>query len=178
MNRAWRPIVQRLVWSLLIVEPQPAADTLTGFGHRTIRFDIHLLVFQAAPQPLDKNVVQKSPFAVHADPHALARKPVQERGAGKPHALIGVENFRTAVPVRGPSTAPGGKGQYADVAIHAGLVCLNGPTAMDLDMQLELFDQAMDELAAEGDVVNQVLEVTMEDDTIHIRRYRLPAVDL
>jgi len=98
----------------------------------------------------------------------------------KPLILEGDWVFVTknSIDFRGPSTAPGGKGQYADVAIHAGLVCLNGPTAMDLDMQLELFDQAMDELAAEGDVVNQVLEVTMEDDTIHIRRYRLPAVDL
>jgi len=44
---------------------------------------------------------------------------------------------------------------------------------MDLDMQIELFDQAMDELATDGDLVNQVLEVTMEDDTLHVRRYRL-----
>src|SRR5665213_4542319 len=66
-------------------------DALTGFGRRTIRFDIHFLIFQTAPQPLDENVVQKSSFAVHADPHALARKLVHERGAGKLHALIGVE---------------------------------------------------------------------------------------
>jgi len=48
---------------------------------------------------------------------------------------------------------------------------------MDLDMQIELFDQAMDELATDGDLVNQVLEVTMEDDTLHVRRYRLPTTD-
>jgi len=99
MNHTWRPIAERLVRSLLIIESEPAADTLTGFSHRTIRFDIHLLIFQAAPQPLNENVVQKSPFAVHADPYVLARKPVQERGAGKLHALIGVEYFRTAVPI-------------------------------------------------------------------------------
>src|ERR1700692_3665031 len=99
MNHAWRPIAQRLVWPLLIVEPQPAADALTRFGHRTIRFDVHLLIFQAAPQPLDEDVVQKSSLSVHADPNTLAGKLVQERGAGKLHALIGVENLRMAMPL-------------------------------------------------------------------------------
>jgi hypothetical protein len=56
-------------------------------------------IFQAAPQPLDEDVVQKSPFAVHADPHASVRKLVQERGAGELHALIGVEYFWPAMPV-------------------------------------------------------------------------------
>jgi hypothetical protein len=47
----------------------------------------------------------------------------------------------------------------------------------DLDMQIELFDQALDELAADGDLVNQVLEVTWEDDSLHVRRYGLPTAD-
>src|SRR6185437_11552169 len=98
MNHAWRPIAQRLVRPLLIVEPQPAADTLTGFGHRTVRLDIHLLIFQAAPQPLDEDVVQKSPFTIHADPNAVVRDLVEERRAGKLHALIGVEYFWAAMP--------------------------------------------------------------------------------
>jgi hypothetical protein len=46
---------------------------------------------------------------------------------------------------------------------------------MDLNMQVELFDQALDELALDNDLVNQVLEVTMEnEETLHIRRYDLP----
>ncbi len=59
----------------------------------------------------------------------------------------------------------------------AGLVCLNGPPGMELDMQIELFDQAMDELVADPVLVNQVLEITMEDDSLHVRRYLLPTVD-
>ena len=85
---------------------------------------------------------------------------------------------KNSVDFRGPDAAPGSKGQYADVAIHAGLVCLNGPRGMDLDMQIELFGQAMNELETDSDLVNQVLEITMEDDTLHVRRYRLPAADL
>jgi hypothetical protein len=32
------------------------------------------------------------------------------------------------------------------VAIHAKLICLNGAEGMDLDLQLELFEPALDEL--------------------------------
>ncbi len=60
------------------------------------------------------------------------------------------------------------------MAIHAGLICLNGPDEMDLDMQLELLEQALDELAADDDLINQVLEITLDGDgELHILRYRL-----
>jgi hypothetical protein len=81
---------------------------------------------------------------------------------------------KNSVDFRGPTSRPGSKGQYADVAIHAGLICLNGPQSMDLDLQLELFEQALDELAS-ADLVNQVLEITLgEDEKIHVLRYALP----
>jgi len=69
------------------------------------------------------------------------------------------------------------KGEYADVALDAGLVCLNGAPGMDLDMQIELFERALDELEADADLVNQVLEITWEGDALHIRRYELPSVE-
>lgn len=77
---------------------------------------------------------------------------------------------------RGPREAPGTKGQYADVALHAGLVCLNGPVGMDLALQRELFSEALDELDADDDLTNQILEVTLEDDEagIQIVRYSHP----
>ncbi|WP_272939871.1 hypothetical protein [Sinorhizobium fredii] len=42
-------------------------------------------------------------------------------------------------------------------------------------MQLELFEEALTELQADPDLVNQVLEVTMGEEDIHIFRYLLPA---
>jgi predicted nuclease of predicted toxin-antitoxin system len=51
---------------------------------------------------------------------------------------------KNSVDFRGAVEKPGAKGQYADIAIDAGLICLNGPPGMDLDMQLELFEQALD----------------------------------
>lgn len=83
---------------------------------------------------------------------------------------------RNSADFRGSRKAPGSPGQYADVELHAGLVCLNGPVGMDRHQQLELFDKALDELDRDGDLVNQVLEVTRTDSSgqIEIRRYRLP----
>ena len=77
---------------------------------------------------------------------------------------------------RGPKDRPGSRGQYADVAIHAGLICLDGPPGMDLDLQLELFEVALNELDRDDDLLNQMLEVNLEDpgEEIEIRRYHFP----
>lgn len=82
---------------------------------------------------------------------------------------------KNSVDFRGPEDKPGRKGQYANVATHAGMICLNGPPGMDLDMQIELFGQALLELDADPDLVNQVLEITLDDDDdLHVLRYALP----
>jgi hypothetical protein len=85
---------------------------------------------------------------------------------------------RNSYDFRGPRHAPGSKGHYRRADLHAGLVCLNGPAGMDIDMQLELFEIALDELAAKSDLINEVLEVTLEnrgDTELAVRRYPLPA---
>jgi Ser/Thr protein kinase RdoA (MazF antagonist) len=46
---------------------------------------------------------------------------------------------------------------------------------MDLEVQIEMFEQVLDELADDADLVNQVIEITLEDgEELHILRYRLP----
>lgn len=46
---------------------------------------------------------------------------------------------------------------------------------MDLDLQLDLFELALDEIGG-GDLVNQVLEIALlEDNDIRILRYALPS---
>ena len=83
---------------------------------------------------------------------------------------------RNSADFRGPASKPGSRGVYADVAIHAGLVCLNGPEGMDLDMQLDLFEQALEAVALDGDLINQVLEITLdESDELRVLRYNLPS---
>src|ERR1700733_5483501 len=94
-NRTRCPVAKRLMRPLVVVESKPSADAPACLDHRAIRLDEHLLILQAAPQPLDEDVVQKPPFAVHADPHARGLKFIQERGAGELHTLISVENLRS-----------------------------------------------------------------------------------
>jgi len=94
----------------------------------------------------------------------------------KPLILAGDWTFVTknAIDFRGPVHAAGSRGEYADVELHAGLVCLNGPPGLTLDMQKELFAQVLVELDQNPDLINQVLEVTLDGKDLLIRRYGLP----
>lgn len=94
----------------------------------------------------------------------------------KPIILDGDWTFVTcnSVDFRGPKARPGSRGQYADVALHAGLVCLDSPDGMNLDIQVELFEEVLQEIAANDDLVNQVLDVSLEPDAIRILRYAMP----
>ena len=94
----------------------------------------------------------------------------------KPFIIDGNWTFVTknSIDFRGPSSRPGTSGQYADVMLHAGLVCLNGPEGMDLDMQMELFEEVLNELDRHSDLVNQVLEIATDGEELHVVRYKLP----
>lgn len=83
---------------------------------------------------------------------------------------------RNSEDFRGPRAEPGSKGQFANVSLHAGLVCLNGPVGMDLALPREMFSEALDELDVNGDLTNQILEVTLEESEagIQIVRYSYP----
>ena len=83
---------------------------------------------------------------------------------------------RNSVDFRGPMDRPGSRGQYADVSLHAGLICINGPVGMGAELQSELFETALQEIGPEGDLINGVLEVSLEDleREIDIVRYDLP----
>jgi hypothetical protein len=81
---------------------------------------------------------------------------------------------RNSVDFRGPKDAPGTKGEYSKRVLHAGLICLNGPVGMDLDMQVDLFRKALEALAQDDDLINKCLEVTMDSKgSIRTHRYQL-----
>ena len=53
------------------------------------------------------------------------------------------------------------------------------PVGMDLDMQIKLFETALDELDQNSDLINQVLEITLDDANdaeFTIIRYELPTL--
>jgi hypothetical protein len=62
------------------------------------------------------------------------------------------------------------------VAIHAGLVCINGPAGLNLELQCRLFSAVLDEIGNVDQLVNEVVEVDLEtpEEEITIRRYTLP----
>ena len=45
-----------------IVEPEVASQSGAGSGHRLVGVQIHLLVFHAAPQPLDEHIIDPAPL--------------------------------------------------------------------------------------------------------------------
>jgi len=57
-----------------------------------------------------------------------------------------------------------------------GLICLNGPVGMDRDLQLEMFEEALDELDRNDDLVNEVLEISLSDSSeeFEVLRTRCP----
>ena len=125
------------------------------------------------------------PGTGEACPDARTRRVLASRVAGKGrlgrlepqdvYPQLGLDlRHKNSMDFRGPASEPGSKGQYAVVAIHAGLICLNAPEDMDLDLQLELFELPLDELVRR-DLINQLLEVTLvEGDEIRVLRYALP----
>jgi len=80
------------------------------------------------------------------------------------------------VDFRGPAEQLGSRGQYADIAIHAGLVCINGPARMTARTQVELFATVLDAIQPLAHLVNEVIEVRLSEESgeFEIVRYRLP----
>lgn len=83
---------------------------------------------------------------------------------------------RNARDFRG-SSPTGTSGLLRKVKVHPGLVCLDSERneGFDIQKQLRLFDVALEEVKGADDLVNQVLEVTEEEDGgIIVFRYELP----
>ena len=77
---------------------------------------------------------------------------------------------------RGDADEPGNEGQYAGLALHAGLICINGPVGITAEDECELLEAALREIG-DTDLVNEVVEITLQDaeGEYEIRRYSLPA---
>ena len=81
-----------------------------------------------------------------------------------------------SIDFRGPAGKPGSAGEYADVRLHAGLVCIDAPFGLNLNLQRQLFALILDELVKNGDLTNQLLEVGVKKDgKVELRRIALPA---
>jgi predicted nuclease of predicted toxin-antitoxin system len=75
---------------------------------------------------------------------------------------------------RGSFSSPGDRGLYRKQELHCGLICLNALN-MDLDLMKELFDAALSDIAENDQLFNEVLEVSILEHNLDIRRYHLPS---
>src|SRR6516165_4917926 len=99
VNLPRRPITKALVLALLVVENEPAANASPGLAYRRIGVEVDLLVFEAAPQPLDKDVVHAATLAVHADHDLMGLQNAGEVLAGELATLVGIDDLGSAVAV-------------------------------------------------------------------------------
>src|SRR5438477_9043792 len=63
VNLPRRAVAEALMRALVIVEAEPCANAGLGLGDRRIGVEIDLLVFEAAPQPFDEDVVHVAALA-------------------------------------------------------------------------------------------------------------------
>ena len=63
-------VVERLMRPLGVVEREIAGNPVAGIAWIAIVGQVDLLIFQAAPQALGKDVIQCPPLAIHTDLHA------------------------------------------------------------------------------------------------------------
>ena len=92
LDRVWRNQGSNAVRGRCKI--QVAADRTARLADAVVGLQIHLLIFDAAPQPLDEDIVPPSPFAVHADRNVVADEHSGEDLTRELRTLVGVEDIR------------------------------------------------------------------------------------
>ncbi len=82
---------------LPVVQVDVLSDEAPGMTDRLVRFQVDLLVLDAAPDPLNEPVVAPASLAVHRQPHAAAQHGLGERARRELATLIGVHYVRRSV---------------------------------------------------------------------------------
>ena len=93
---ARRSTVERRVRAHIVVKVEPGADHVLCIASIGQFVQVHRLVLQRPPQPLDEDVVEIAAAAVHGAACASRAYPVGERVAGKLGTLVRVEYLRGA----------------------------------------------------------------------------------
>ena len=97
MDRRGRPVSQRLMEPLVVVERQVLSQPLLCLHHRLISVQVNVLVFDRPPQPLRKNVVEGATAGVPADSDVPLLQTPDDVVAGELAALIRVEDVGSAL---------------------------------------------------------------------------------
>jgi len=90
-----------------VVEAEEPVELGVGVDERDVILEVNLLVFDRAPQPLDKNVADCPTATVHRQPHRGALEDGESLGVGELAALVGVEDLGIAELGDGPTQGAG-----------------------------------------------------------------------
>src|SRR5689334_171271 len=85
------------MWAPRVVETEVARQRDPHLTHRLVGVQVELLVLHTPPQPLDEYIVDPTPLAVHAHPHAPELQRLGELLGAELAALVGVEDLGRAV---------------------------------------------------------------------------------
>jgi hypothetical protein len=85
---------QGLVQPTLFIDAKPSADGDARLETVGVSLQVDLLVLSAAPQSLDKDVVQPGPAAIQGDPYPNGSSVLVKRHPGELRPLDGVEDLR------------------------------------------------------------------------------------
>ena len=99
MHLLRRAIAERLVWPPSIVAFKPRIQPGAQLRQRAVIAQVDFRVLEAAPEPLDEDVVHPAPLAVHAHGDAELLQAPGLFLARELAALVGVEDLRHAVAV-------------------------------------------------------------------------------
>src|SRR5213083_931886 len=87
------PVTKRLVKPCAVVKVEVSPVACRRGGHALVILEIDLLVLDAAPQSLDKNIVQGPTASIHADPDLQLLEPTCEHHTRELRALVGVDDL-------------------------------------------------------------------------------------
>jgi hypothetical protein len=85
------------MWTPSVVKIDISADRLACLANAVVGFEVHPLVFDGAPEPLDEHIVSPCAFAVQADRDIVRNYNVRERLTRKLAALIRVEDLWSVI---------------------------------------------------------------------------------
>jgi hypothetical protein len=87
-------VIERLMKPLTVVKPEVFSQASDGLGRVLVIVQVDLFVFDAAPEPFDEDVVQRTASPVHTDGDLALFENPSERAAGELRTLIGIEDLR------------------------------------------------------------------------------------
>ena len=98
VNLVWGESAEILMGTAVVVVAEVGFESGTKLSTVFVAAEVDVLVFDAAPEALDENVVEGAAATVHAGAHTVVNQSILKLRACELRTLIGIENFRRTEP--------------------------------------------------------------------------------